>query len=260
MSNSNIAVLSAIIGIVSCALSILTYVFQSIGLYSIAKRRGIKAPGLAWIPVGSNWILGSIADQFDYVRRGEKKSKRKTMLWLSIIIFIIALITIPLFISFITNVILYALMYGYDITPTDITNMMAPLMWMSILLLVLSILGIILTVIQYICLHKLYKSCSPGSATALTISSILFGIIIPFAIFALRKRDDGMYPEQIPANQQFYYGAPQNPQGYIPNQNPQGYNPYQNQQGYNPYQNQQNPQGFDPNQQNPQGYNPNQQF
>ena len=35
------------------------YVFESIGLYTLAKRRGLQYPGLAWVPVANMWILGS---------------------------------------------------------------------------------------------------------------------------------------------------------------------------------------------------------
>ena len=86
---------NAIMGVVSIlvsAISLVAYIFQSIGLYSIAKRRGIKAPGLAWVPVGSMWILGSIADQFDYVRTGQVKKKRVALLWLTLVTFILTII------------------------------------------------------------------------------------------------------------------------------------------------------------------------
>ena len=39
------------------------YVLWSLGVYTIAKRRGIRKPWLSWIPVGNLWILGSISDQ-----------------------------------------------------------------------------------------------------------------------------------------------------------------------------------------------------
>ena len=45
-------------------LSIAAYVLQALGLYTIAKRRGISNPWLAWVPVAWVWVLGSISDQF----------------------------------------------------------------------------------------------------------------------------------------------------------------------------------------------------
>ena len=66
------------------AFAVLSYVFQSLGMYTIAKRRGIHNPWLAWVPVGSSWLLGSISDQYHYVVKGEERSKRKVLLGLQI--------------------------------------------------------------------------------------------------------------------------------------------------------------------------------
>src|SRR5699024_11895073 len=56
------------------------YIFQSCSLYSIAKRRGISNPGLAWVPVAFVWILGSVSDQYQYVVRGKVCNRRKILL------------------------------------------------------------------------------------------------------------------------------------------------------------------------------------
>ena len=47
-----------IIGIVG----LVFYVLRSLALYTLAKRRGIAAPGLAWVPVASDYTLGAICD------------------------------------------------------------------------------------------------------------------------------------------------------------------------------------------------------
>ena len=38
------------------------YILRSLALYTIAKRRGVPAPGLAWVPVASDFTLGAICD------------------------------------------------------------------------------------------------------------------------------------------------------------------------------------------------------
>lgn len=206
---------NAIMGVVSIlvsAISLVAYIFQSIGLYSIAKRRGIKAPGLAWVPVGSMWILGSIADQFDYVRTGQVKKKRVALLWLTLVAFILAIIVVPILVQLIANIVVYAA-YGYG--PEYIMQLVSPFMWVLLVIMALSIVSLIADIIMLICLYKLYKSCKPNSAVALIIFSIIFSIIIPFAIFALRKHDEGMYPEPVQPQR----GYPTGPQ----------YNQYMNQ-------------------------------
>ena len=84
-------------GLAILLLAVVVYVFQSIGLYTIAKRRGIQNPWLAWLPIGSEWIAGSIADQYRYVVKGEVKNKRKTLLILNIINAVIGLAEIVFF-------------------------------------------------------------------------------------------------------------------------------------------------------------------
>ena len=70
--------------------SVGTYVLQALSLYSIANRRGIRRPWLSWIPVGSTWILGCISDQYQYVVKGKVRNKRKALLVLEIIQYILA--------------------------------------------------------------------------------------------------------------------------------------------------------------------------
>ncbi len=215
MNTQAYAAIVGIATIVGAIIAIVAYIFSSIGLYSIAKRRGIKAPGLAWVPVGSMWILGSIADQFDYVRTGAVKAKRKVLLWLTLVLLILGVVTSILVSQLMTQIIMYAF-YGYDLD--YVMSLMAPYLWILILPLASSIIGFVAMIIEFICLHKLYKSCKPHSATVLTVFSVLFSIIIPFAIFGVRKHDDGMYAD--PAPQTGFQSGPQ-------------YNPYMNQQNFN---------------------------
>lgn len=52
-----------IVWIIALAVAVTIYVFGSLGLYTIAKRRNIKNAWLSWIPIGTYWIAGCIADQ-----------------------------------------------------------------------------------------------------------------------------------------------------------------------------------------------------
>lgn len=62
----------------SALMSAVTYVFFAIALYSMAKRRGLYKPWLAWVPIFNVYLLGDIAD--DICRRqGEEKNYRKIL-------------------------------------------------------------------------------------------------------------------------------------------------------------------------------------
>ena len=67
------------------AFSLVAYVLGAVGLYRIAKRRGIHHGWLAWIPIGSNWLLGSISDHYQYVVKQKVTRRRKVLLTLSLI-------------------------------------------------------------------------------------------------------------------------------------------------------------------------------
>ena len=80
------ALIPALMGnVMSVGIGILAYVFTALSLYTIAQRRGIKNPWMAWVPVLNVWILGCISDQYRYVVKGEVRSRRKVLLILNIL-------------------------------------------------------------------------------------------------------------------------------------------------------------------------------
>lgn len=178
-----------VVWLLTFGLSILMYVFQSVGLHSIAKRRGIRKPWLAWLPLGNMWILGSISDQYQYVAKGNVRSRRKVLLGLTIAMWAIML---PLYISY--GVFLVGMISGFMADG----NIAATLLVMIVLALALMVIGIIAVVYQYIALYDLYSSCSPDSAVLMLVLSIFINITMPFFLFAIRKKDGGMPPRKPP--------------------------------------------------------------
>ncbi len=153
----------AVLVIVLLAIGALCYIFQSIGLYTLAKRRGVAHPGLAWVPVGSSWILGSVADDYDNKINGTEKKMRLTLLWMAVGEMAAAAIN-----SYATN------WMGNDIS------------WPVALA---SAVMIVFFVFYYMALYKVYLSCTVRSAVTLLVLSILFPLIIPFVLFSLRNKD-----------------------------------------------------------------------
>lgn len=166
------------------ALSTVTYVLHSLGLYTIAKRRRIDNSWLAWLPLGNLWILGNISDQYQYVVKGKVKSRRKILLGVGI--GLIAGYFLWLFITLI--------------------NLAAGKEGVALLLLIFGGLAIIaaailLAVFQYMAYYDLYRSCDPSDAGLFLALSILFSGIMAFFVFACRKKDLGMPPRKQPAPQ-----------------------------------------------------------
>lgn len=63
---------------IAAAIGIVLYIFESLSIYTIAKKRGIENPWLAWIPFANLWIIGQIGD---YYNAREGKPDQKLRVW-----------------------------------------------------------------------------------------------------------------------------------------------------------------------------------
>lgn len=193
--------------------AVVAYVFQSLGMYTIAKRRGIHHPWLAWVPVGSSWLLGSISDQYQYVAKGQEKSKRKILLALDIVGLVLVFAMVVFCFWAVGSTVFDAMQNDSIIMDEEATmaKMMVPLMGIYGISMVASILSIVMMVFQYIALYDLYSSCNPENSVMFLLLSIFIGVVQPFLIFASRNKDLGMPPRQPQYYQPPVYQQPQQP-------------------------------------------------
>ncbi len=182
-----------VISLVSLAL----YILGAVGAHTIAKRRNIRHPWLAWLPIGNAWIWGCISDQFRYVTRGEVRSRRKVLLGLSIAQYVPAIAVIALYVSAIVTIVTQPL---ENLGPTAEqafgANVTLLLLVPLVLLLVSLVLSVLLLVFAYMALYDLYRSCDPDNAVLFLVLSILFSNFTSIFIFAVRKKDLGMPPRR----------------------------------------------------------------
>ena len=75
-----IAGIFLIIYFLAVAFSVISYVLGAVGMYRIAKRRGIYHKWLAWIPIGNSWLLGCISDHYQYIVKQNTPSWAKSCL------------------------------------------------------------------------------------------------------------------------------------------------------------------------------------
>jgi hypothetical protein len=171
------------------AFSIVCYVFQSYGFYTIASRRGIRNSWLAWVPVGNVWVLGSISDQYQYVAKGKIKNRRKLLLGLELgmIGFLVGLL--------IAAVIIIAMNDAF------FDSMLLAVLLVLLGYLAIIALAITTTVYMYLCYYDLFNSCNPGNAVLFLVLSIIFPVTLPFFVFVCRKKDLGMPPRKQPASE-----------------------------------------------------------
>lgn len=164
-------------------LCLVCYVLMSVAVYTIAKRRELKSPWLAWIPVANSWLLGSIADQYRYVTRGENKSKRKVLLVLSALCAVLAVVICAFLVqSFLrtAHVVLSGTAYSED---QLMQAAKGPIM--AALNLVLPLLGGTLAyiIVYYLTLWDVYQSLDPMKSTVYLVLSILFVFPPVFFLF-----------------------------------------------------------------------------
>lgn len=178
----------------SLVLGIATYVLSSLAIYTIAKRRGLSKPWLAWIPVVNCWLLGSLSDQYRYVAKGEHKSKRKSLLILSILTMVLSLT-----ICVLSAVIMVQAISGATSGVSDaylLETIMGPLVGVLGLCLPLVGIAIAYAIIYYMALYDIYKSLDPSNCVLFLVLSILFNVTEPFFLFFNRNKDLGMPPRK----------------------------------------------------------------
>lgn len=184
---------------VSSLLAIAMYVLSSLGLYTLAKRRGLKNPWLSWVPVINCWIIGSLSDQYRYVVKGQVKNKRKTLLILSIILVVIYLAVIVCCGVMFVNM-LQAVINGAS-EDALLEIVLGPAMAMLGLCLPMMGVAIATMVIHYMAMYDIYTSCMPQNNVLFLVLSILFSVTEAFFIFFSREKDEGMPPRK----QEFHY-------------------------------------------------------
>lgn len=173
------------------AFAVVSYIFQSKALFTIAKRRGIKNPWLAWVPVGTDWIVGSISDQYRYVVQGKIRNLRKLLLGFSIATTVLSSVSDTL-----ENAVSFKQMMAGGV-PAGSDLVYAILFIISLLVAIALLCTTVVYVVNsYIALYDIYRSCDPSRSRRNLLLSIFLGVVQPFLIHACRNKDLGMPPRK----------------------------------------------------------------
>ena len=180
--------------LLSGGINIVCYVFRALGLYSIAKRRALSGPWMAWVPVLDYWLVGSISDQYQYVSKGKVKNKRKWMIGMSIAMAGLCAALCVVCIMMFAELMSHVIPGGSE--ATILKAISSPLIAILVLCLPMLILTIALMVVYYVAMYDVYRSLDPGNSVMFLVLSILFQITEPFFLFFNRKKDLGMPPRK----------------------------------------------------------------
>lgn len=199
-------IVSALIsGIPSGIFGIATYVLTSLALYTVAQRRGLNRPWLAWIPVVNCWIIGSLSDQYRYVVKGEVKSKRKVLLILQLLLMIMGIAMAVVAIVTVVNLVSNTVLGAPNSEREAMEMVLGPLVGIVGMCLPVMGISIAYAVIRYMALYDIYRSMDPVNCVLFTVLSILFGVTEPFFLFFNRNKDLGMPPRR----QEYDYAQPE---------------------------------------------------
>lgn len=158
-------------------LAIVLYIFKSIGIYTISKRRGVKAPGLGWIPILDQFTLGRTCDD---IRRKSGAKHSGFGGW----ILVLELIELA-------SGIAIVVLTGKTVAATfgdALQNAITYTSWLLPLLIFDAICAVVLVILELIVLAFVYKSLS-GAHVALFLLSFFFAFLTPIFLFAIRKND-----------------------------------------------------------------------
>lgn len=160
------------------------YVLQSLALFKIAKKRGIHNYGMAWVPIGSTWLLGKIADDVNLCRRNKKTNFARNILTLS-------LIYIAVFILFYIGAIFFAVTVAIqsETTGTSIIDYPATVLVVSLIALGMMVLAVVLSVLTYMALYRVFYGYDENNAVVFLVLSIFISYLLPIFLFIIRNRD-----------------------------------------------------------------------
>lgn len=186
---------------------IASYVLQSLSFHTLARRRGIANPWLAWLPYGNYWIIGSLARDYDK-QNGINRRWDKTMLTLSIVYAASYLITyIGIFVAFIIAAL------NVDTSTMMLEETAVIIMLGAILLFIpVMIIAVALQTITYICLYKIFESTVPEKALKYFLISLLVPLAPSICLFICRNKGyqhpDPMAYIYNPVNKNYSYYRP----------------------------------------------------
>lgn len=195
--------------IVVLLLGIVLYVIKSLGLYTIAKRRGIACPWLAWLPIGCEWITASIADQYRKVTYGKATIRR-------FIVLVLAVISIGMGVATTTTMndkrddieelVEYTEQMGQYIDEENAVRLVTTVFedlgeimgGVFLISSVAALVSFVSKVYWYVCAGDVYASCCPKNGTMMLVLSIFVPVLEPFFFFCNKEKDAGMVGVQAP--------------------------------------------------------------
>ena len=192
MSDAIVSIVTGVVASVAvCALAlgVVLYVFRAFSLYKIARCRGISNAWLAWVPVCNDWVLGSVADQYQYVVKGRIKNRRLPLFLLGVIQLGLRIVSAALSASALTYMLRFVLSgAGYP----DVGQ------WVLLSVVSVAQTGVTIAylLIFSFVLYDVYTSCTNRNNVLFLVLSLIFRVLEPVFFFVCRNKEEGMPPRR----------------------------------------------------------------
>ncbi len=152
-------------------LLLVNYILVSLGVYNIAKNHNINNAGLAWIPIGREYVKGAVIDCHSKNKRNfDSKWRVKYPVFTAV----------PIAIVWVAYVIVvaFAVMTSMDPDFMDTPDEAVPLIIVMLVAYVAMIIcALLANTVRIICDYKVYEEIIPKRAFLYTI----LGLLIPLA-------------------------------------------------------------------------------
>ncbi len=187
-----VIVILAVYGVLF-AWTLTNYILRSIGLFTVAKRRGLANYGLAWVPVGYLWTVGGIADDYDSTH-GVSRKWRHALLWLALACGVLCMA-----LNFVLLISVFSA--GFAAAQSQMAGWNSLRMPEQLLPAILAfylgslplyMLSAAKNVCTWICYYKLFESCNPKKSVLLLLLSLLVPFAFPFCLLSCCRKDLGM--------------------------------------------------------------------
>ena len=166
--------------------AVVSYILTGKSLSAIARRRGIEKPWLAWVPVGCDWLLGCISDQYRYVAHGQHRNARGKLLKQSIII-----LSMTVVLGVIAGV-----MAVMGVLGASEDGVMALALLTLLIAYGMIAVAVVYSINYYKALFDLFRSCDPDKSLVYLLVSIFASFPQPFFLYSCRNKDLGMPPKE----------------------------------------------------------------
>ena len=169
--------------------SVAQYVITALGNYGVAKNLGISNPWLAWIPIGSEWLVGRITETFDE-KRGIKRAWGRIILTLTLL-YTVGFILFYVFYFIFMFAIGSGAMYYLGETEAGAAMVIGLIVFIAVIT-VFAVLAMVTSGCQMICWYKNFESIVPEKSLKYFILSIL----VPLAYGILMMKCDKILAAQ----------------------------------------------------------------